>query len=233
MNIKNTKRIPAKTEKLIYQEASSRCPFCDERDVSTLEIHHIKSRAEGGGNEPENLILCCANCHSKITVGIISIHEVYKMKLVVCNESRQLEADKQIKQKPFSSNVIQFKRSLNNGIVANTLHLETVTKSVKLYPPSGIIAANADERSYAKHLIDRYNDFKKADRNVVNFNYSVIYSSIKNKFKCKWDFVPRARFLELTEFLQNKIDGTILGKNRRKQGCKNYSTFDEYLAGYR
>lgn len=30
-----------------------------------LEIHHIKPVAEGGGDEPENLITLCHSCHLK------------------------------------------------------------------------------------------------------------------------------------------------------------------------
>ena len=129
--------------------------------------------------------------------------------------------------------MLQFKATTNNGVVANTVHFVTSSKSVKVQPATGIVAADGDERSYVKHLIDRYHEFKKADKTVTDFSYAVLYTSIKNRFKCKWDFVPSSRFLELVKFLQDKIDGTILGKNRCRKRLKNYSTYDEYLAGYR
>ena len=74
------KPIPAKTQKLIFQEAESQCAFCEERDIHALEIHHMRSREAGGGGGPENLILVCSSCHSKITDGVISTADVVTKK---------------------------------------------------------------------------------------------------------------------------------------------------------
>lgn len=191
--------------------------------MDALEIHHIHSRADGGSNEPENLFLVCSNCHSKITGGSISVHEVYRAKMKLRSRA------KGIRESPSPSNVIRFDRSINTGIVANNLRISTSAKSLKMQPPAGTIAADRDRRNYIKHLIDRYNEFKKADVNVKDFHYSVIYRIIKREFKCNWDCVPIEKFPNLAEYLQRRIDGTILGKNRRSKSQRNYSSFEEYL----
>ncbi|MDT4969545.1 MAG: hypothetical protein QOJ64_4282 [Acidobacteriota bacterium] len=218
------KVIPAKTKKLIYQEANSTCPFCGERDVNVFELHHIESRAAGGNNEPENLILVCSNCHSKITEGVISRHEVHKAKANMQRRSLRRGAARS------TSNVIQFERSINQGIVANNLRIVAPRRSIRIGPPSGTIAANRDMRNYVKYLIDRYNEFKKADASVEAFRYSVIYQSIKREFKCKWDYIPIEKFPLLVEYLQRRIDKTILGKVNKSRGKRRYSTFEEYTA---
>jgi len=41
-------------------EARHRCTICAEK---CFEIHHIIEQAEGGSDEPENLIVLCPNCH--------------------------------------------------------------------------------------------------------------------------------------------------------------------------
>ena len=41
-------------------EARHRCTICSEK---CFEIHHIIERAEGGLDDPENLIVLCPNCH--------------------------------------------------------------------------------------------------------------------------------------------------------------------------
>lgn len=41
-------------------EARHRCTICSEK---CFEIHHIIERAEGGSDDPENLIVLCPNCH--------------------------------------------------------------------------------------------------------------------------------------------------------------------------
>ncbi|HEX8174076.1 MAG TPA: HNH endonuclease signature motif containing protein [Pyrinomonadaceae bacterium] len=224
MVTKNNKPIPSKTKKLIFQEAGSSCSLCGESNVNVLEIHHIENRADGGDNEPENLILVCSNCHSKITGGAISVYEVFRAKIKLQNKS--LEA----KVASLPSNVIQFDRSINKGVVANNLRITTSAKSIKMQPPPGTIAANRDMLNYVKHLIDRYNEFKKADTNVRDFHYSVIYKSIKGKFKCDWKYIPIEKFPLLVEYLQQRIDGTILGRVQRSRGHKRYSSFEEYTA---
>jgi hypothetical protein len=225
MNAKNKKEIPAKTKKLIYQEANSSCSFCGERDVNVLEIHHIESRADGGNNEPDNLILVCSNCHSKITDGAVSIYEVFRAKMALQNKSREA------KETSLPSNVIRFERGINTGVIANNFRISNSKGSIKMHPPTGTIASDRDKRNYIKYLIDRYNKFKEADTNVKNFHYSVIYRSIQREFKCKWDFVPIEKFPLMVEYLERRIDGTILGKVQRSRGQKRYSSFEEYIAG--
>ncbi|HAT7636092.1 TPA: HNH endonuclease, partial [Vibrio cholerae] len=50
------------------------------------------------------------------------------------------------------------------------------------------------------------------------------------KFGAKWDMVPIDRFLELSTYIQDRIEKTVLGKKLKAQGKKSYSTFEEYLA---
>lgn len=44
----------------ILVEARHRCTICSEK---CFEIHHIIEQADGGTDEPENLIVLCPNCH--------------------------------------------------------------------------------------------------------------------------------------------------------------------------
>lgn len=75
------KSVPRKIQKLIYQESASKCSVCSEDDVTTLEIHHIDPRRMGGGDELENLLLLCSNCHTKTTYRQIPQEEIYKAKI--------------------------------------------------------------------------------------------------------------------------------------------------------
>jgi hypothetical protein len=81
--------IPKQIEKQIFQEAGSACPFCGEKHVAALHIHHIIARAEGGPNTPENLLLVCASCHQKIHTKIISSEQVYLTKRLLAKNAQQ------------------------------------------------------------------------------------------------------------------------------------------------
>ncbi|RIK56321.1 HNH endonuclease [candidate division KSB1 bacterium] len=222
--MKNQKRISSKIQKLIYQEANSACPFCRVTDIHTLQIHHINSRAQGGDNEPQNLILVCSNCHNKITTGAISENLVLRTKLLLLSEK---------KDKPTSvasSPSIHLEDSINTGVVANTLNVRVPKRStVKVNPPANSIAADLNKRNYIRYLIKQYIEFKKADKNIDKFNHAIIYNSIQTKFKCKWDFVSIDRFEALSTYLQSRIDGTILGRVRKSKNQRCYSTFIEFL----
>ncbi|MCX6584567.1 MAG: HNH endonuclease signature motif containing protein [Candidatus Aminicenantes bacterium] len=222
--MKNEKDISRNVQKRIFQEANSRCSFCDESEVATLQIHHIKARTEGGGNEIENLILVCANCHTKITSGIITEADILRKKIML------LKGKTEARSSSASQNSIILENSSNAGVIANTITIKNPKKSsIKMQPPQGTIAADRVKRNYIKYLIDTYHDYKKKDQNVEKMNYAIFYETIRKRFKCKWDFVSEEKFEELAYYIQCRIDGTIFGKLKRKRGSRNYSSLEEYL----
>ena len=213
--------IPEKVKKKIWQEANMRCAKCGESDVDILEIHHIKAVQSGGTNDKENLLLLCSNCHSKITAGDISEAEVLRLKISLMAGTHTY--------KESSGNVVGITGDVTNSTIANKIEIKTQKKKVLLNPPSGTIASSVDHRNYVKHLIDRYHDFKKDEVGKDEMNYRIFYGSIKRQFGAKWDMIRLDKFDELSSYLQQRIDNTILGKKQRARGYKRYSTFEEYL----
>ena len=83
------------TKQLVLLEAGFKCanPRC--RHIITLEVHHIVWVKDGGGNEPDNLLALCPNCHSLHTAGHIpqSAIRAWKSLLVSLNNPNRLSAD--------------------------------------------------------------------------------------------------------------------------------------------
>jgi len=52
--------IPQRIRDELLVEAQHRCTICSER---CFEIHHIVERADGGTDDPDNLLVLCPNCH--------------------------------------------------------------------------------------------------------------------------------------------------------------------------
>ncbi len=129
-----------------------------------------------------------------------------------------------------TGDVINFSGGINQGVVANKVEIKNTKKQVKFEAPQGAIASSLLHRNYTKYLIDRYHEFKKAEVGKEKMNYKIFYASIKRKFGAKWDLIPIERFEELTFYLQERIDKTILGKNKKATNSKSYSTFNEYLS---
>jgi hypothetical protein len=75
--------IPPRLSKKVYQEAGSKCSFCDENDTDVLDIHHIDE--DPSNNAMQNLFLACAVCHRKITAGTITLQRVKARKLELTN----------------------------------------------------------------------------------------------------------------------------------------------------
>ena len=145
----------------------------------------------------------------------------------------KLRLSKQIHSVPNkgkAANVISITGGQNSGIIANVVNIKNSRKDPPKQPPAGSIGTNLLYRNYTKYLIDRYNEFKKADKSTPEFSYAVIYNAIKTQFKAKWDFLPVERFWDLITFLQNRIDKTIIGRGRKSHGDKNYESFEEYKA---
>ncbi len=220
--------IPAKTQKLIFQEADSQCAFCGFDDVHVLEFHHIRSREDGGGDEPENLILVCSNCHSQITYGVISTADVVMKK-------RELIYTKPKKRKQSSSsNIVNIRGGVKSSIVANVVKISKPKKAGNRYP-EGSVGADLIKKNYIDYLIHQYFDFRKADSrfgaidHAKKFHHAEIHTSIRKKFKARTFFVPLHRFEEECQYIQGRIDKTILGKRNIKQGISNYKSFSEYI----
>lgn len=217
------KTLPRKLEKEVYQQFGSKCPFCDENDVNTLQVHHIVAHAETQEHDAENLLLTCANCHQKIENGEIPTLDVYAAKL----QAKQGGA-KPTQMKPSSVGNVLLHNGPNFGIVANTVNLPKKSGVGKPGPIPGTIGSDLAQRNYAKYLIDRYHKFKEVDTGREEMNYAILYNSISRKFGAKWDNLPVDAFGTLVKFLQQRIDNTRLGKTQRAKGIENYSNFDEH-----
>ena len=69
-----------------------------------------------------------------------------------------------------------------------------------------------------------------------NMNYAIFQSSIKKKYKMgktrSLYHIPIEKFEELSDFIQDRIDGTMLANVKRSKGqARNYSTYEEYCSG--
>ncbi len=118
------------------------------------------------------------------------------------------------------------------GIENLTLRTSSARKP-KMEYPAGSIGADLMRRNYIRYLVERYFRYREADgsfgpKAVRKFSYAVIFKNIETHFKAPTYFIPLTRFDELVDFLQRKIEGTILGKRNRARGHRNYETFDEF-----
>lgn len=224
-NSRNDKKIPKRIEKKIFQEANSTCPFCGEREISFLDIHHMIPRSQGGPNEELNLILACKKCHTDIEEGVLSISDVIKKK-------QDLMQQKSIHLKsPNSGPIFNLnKNKIDSSIIANTVNIKG-KRIPQMHHPNGSIGANLKMNNYIKYLIDRYYKYREADSSYGrfdNFSHGEIHRTIQSRFKARTYFIPEEKFVELCEYLYDRIEKTIQGKRNKANGVKNYDTFEQY-----
>jgi 5-methylcytosine-specific restriction endonuclease McrA len=56
--------VPKKVKEQVKARTDYRCVVCGKQFPEyCLEVHHVKRRANGGSNQPSNLVPVCANCH--------------------------------------------------------------------------------------------------------------------------------------------------------------------------
>ncbi len=225
------RRIPKenKTRAELQREIDSICPFCGNTDVGHFEIHHIDE--DPSNNEFANLLLVCPTCHSKITKGDITRDEVERKK---SNLSSKLKSVKQ-SETP-SAKVINFSGIAKNAIVGdhNKVIIKNSGKPQKQKFPEGCIGSDNLKANYVSYLVTRYHEFQEYQIGKDNMNYAIFPSKLKSVFKIgksrTINNVPLERFEELVGYIQTRIDGTMLGRIRKKRNQKNYSTFEEYLS---
>lgn len=218
-------------------------------------VCHIKARSKGGPrydpkqtvkerHEYANLVLLCSR-HSKLidsapktyTVDVLremkEIHERASGSIEL-SQSDALKAEALLKDYRDIYITAGGHVMLNSpgAVQATTVTIKTTKRSVKSVPALGSLGSDVLRRNYVKHLIDRYNEFASKQTRRTKFSFGAIYPAIKKEFKADWERIPLPRFIDLVEFVQHRIDRTLLGRINRGKGIKNYSTFDEYRKTY-
>lgn len=217
--------IPKTTEKRTFQQFSSRCGFCFEAEIASLQIHHIDE--DPSNNKIENLFVICGTCHGKVTGGVISETDVKLRK-------RQIEwvpSMPPVSSLNTSAPVVSVQNSTVGGDVAQHITKITTTKAPKITHPPGSIGANLQMKGYIDYLIARYFNHRKSDTSFgrkAKFSHAEIHTTIQSEFGSKTFFISTMRFEDLVIFLKRRIDRTILGKTNLSKGITNYHTFDEH-----
>lgn len=229
-----------------------KAPLIEDSGVVTGKICHIRAESlegprydsklsEEARNAFSNLILLCGRHHDIIDAQ----PEVYTVETLL-NMKDQHERNGRIEIQPedslFAKVLLNDYRRIhitnNKGTIiidspgaikAHTVNIKTVKPSIKVLPPEETISYDLRMKGYAKYLIDRYNQFASSDpsRKTI-FSYGAIYKNIKDRFGVKWDFVPKARFEDLIEYLQDKINRTRIARINKGKGQRSYRSFDEY-----
>jgi hypothetical protein len=242
------------TIKGLFARSGNRCAFpgCDlplveKNDIVTGEICHIRSRGAGGPryhpsqtdaarNDAANLILLCAR-HHKI---VDDAPEVYTAdNLCAMKKEREMPGIEVTPEIARRAELLLQKLIINvRGDLSATIHAHTFTinnakrTNTKPVPTSDVVGGSSPHRTYLKYLIDRYQEFARAQKDR-EFKYPVVYQSIRNKFKANWDWVPLSCFQEVISFMQAKIDGTLIGRQHKKQGKLSYEDFERYKLAHR
>lgn len=230
---KPTKRVRIPRENKVraelQKEIDSICPFCGNTDVGHFEIHHIDENPSN--NEISNLLLLCPTCHSKITKQDITAEEVKSKKA-----SLDLRNRDKVSPANDSTQIVKFHGPVENAIVGNKNRVIIRNSSRKVVSkyPEGSIGSDNLKANYVSYLITKYHEFQEYQIGKGNMNYAIFPSKLKSLFKIgksrTINNVPLERFEELTKYIQDRVDGTKLGRIRKKRNQKNYSMFEEYVS---
>ncbi len=226
---KKRTRIPKenKVRSELQKEIGSACPFCDNDDVGHFEIHHIDGNPSN--NRLDNLLLVCPTCHSKITKEDITLDKIISKKISLMDENIKKTS------KPVSQ-INTFNAPVNQSVIGNNnkVTIKNVRKSQKQKYPEGCIGYNIHKANYIGYLITRYHEFQEYQLGKGKLNYAIFPSKLKSEFKIGKSrtiyHVPVERFEELSQYIQMRIEATMLGRIRKSRNQKNYSTFEEYVS---
>ena len=222
---KNRPRLPSRLEKQIYQEANSRCGFCPEHEIASLQVHHLDG--DPSNNTPGNLLLVCATCHTKITGGVISEADARTKK----RELEWLYGQRTVRQ-PSAAVSVSVTNSTFRGDIAQNLTKIVTPRTPRTAHPQGSVGADLRKKGYIDYLLTRYFEFRRADKSYGTkrpFSYAEIHRTIQSEFGHKTFFMPVEFFERLGKFLQARIDRTILGRNNSSRCVANYHSYDEHL----
>jgi len=62
--LQTMKRIPNAARRAVYKRDNYACVLC--QDASSIHVHHILKRSQGGKSEVSNLVCLCPVCHAVV-----------------------------------------------------------------------------------------------------------------------------------------------------------------------
>jgi len=84
------RKVKSKIKAELQKECNSECPFCGDQNVGCFEIHHIDHNSSNS-LDPDNLLLLCPTCHTKVEKGYISYEAVVTRKEELKHRSWKVE----------------------------------------------------------------------------------------------------------------------------------------------
>ncbi len=155
-------------------EARHRCTICAEK---CFEIHHIVERAEGGSDEPENLIVLCPNCHQ---------HRYHRHKEFTPDQIRlykeQLKESNEI-EKRVLQNLDEIRNSLPDvgpDVVESKLRDE-LHEACQLISSSRLPVAHGSIQEASEWLAER-DLIRKSARKAIEIEWDARKQREKSKF---------------------------------------------------
>lgn len=227
-------------------------PMVESSGTLGGEISHIMAKSKGFArfdlNQSdedrhgfENLVLLCRRHHKIVDSepDIYTAEILVEMKLSHETIYARPEEDSDIFFAKFLLNDLsRIEVNQNSGNVAinssgviqgHTIHVKNQRSVFKIAPPIGSIGSDVAAAGYIEYLIKRYLEFASVDKNrATKFNPGRFRKTLERTFKSHYRLLPLEKFDAFQEHLKEKIDQTILGKNRRAKGQSSYSTFDEW-----
>lgn len=234
--------------------AFPRCalPIVEAVGTITGEICHIRARNEGGPrfdvtqSEDErqsfdNLVLLCRRHHKMVDAepDVYSVEALEEIKRLREEEmGRPEQAADAFYAKILLGDLRRIEVTNNSGnvvidspgaIIAATVNVKSIRKTVKFQPAAGTIGADQKASRYVRHLINRYNEFASADKSRdTKFSYGAISKNIESNFRAPWAMLAIEDFDALCAYLQQRISRTRIAKANAAKGLRAFSSFEDY-----
>ena len=228
-------------------------PVAEDSGTFTGEIAHIRGSSANGPrfdseqadkerHSFENLILLCGRHHRIIDAEVekYTVARLLEIKHNHENESQEIPAINPRNEAVANSLFQQYKNLIlaesgskvavhsPGAIQADTVNIKTSRPQVKVLPPEGSIGNDSSMSSYIDYLIKRYQQYQKRHKEKGSYKYIAIFNAIRREFGSKWQLLPKEQFDSLVFYLCKRVDGTQIGRIRKKRNQRNYHLYEEH-----
>jgi hypothetical protein len=217
------RQIPTKIRRTLLVEATHRCAICS--GTSSLDFHHIIEYSQINHHDPIHMIVLCANCHRRCTIGEIDQKAVYEYKKAIqkLRSNDQADFPARFSWEELGKLIIEVHKAVNNQNPTNKSKGDFFVIEIEKKNEINKMSASYYEFMRDNHQV-YFGRIEKFLREPANEKFTSLYYEIVDELNAKIS-VDRNEFIGFEKIMIEILDSANTKLNINKLTLNIFLSF--------